>query len=105
MAKFRALGGIGMVVNVKTGEILGFSSQPDFDLNAPGKTTPDQMMNRGSGSVYELGSVFKAFTLAAGLDSGVVTLNSSFDVSHPHRAWRPSGARFRQGATPPCSCG
>ena len=83
VAKFHALGGIGIVVDVKTGEILGFSSQPDFDLNAPGKSTPDQMVNRGAGSVYELGSVFKAFTLAAGLDSGVVTLNSSFDVSHP----------------------
>ena len=83
VAKFRALGGIGMVINVKTGEILGFSSQPDFDLNQPGKSTPDQMVNRGAGSVYELGSVFKAFTLAAGLDSGVVTLNSTFDVSHP----------------------
>jgi cell division protein FtsI (penicillin-binding protein 3) len=83
VAKYRALGGVGIVVNVKTGEILGFSSQPDFDLNAPGRATPDQMVNRGAGSVYELGSVFKAFTLAAGLDSGVVTLNSSFDVSHP----------------------
>jgi cell division protein FtsI (penicillin-binding protein 3) len=83
VAKYRALGGVGMVINVKTGEILGFSSQPDFDLNLPGKSTPDQMVNRGASSVYELGSVFKAFTLAAGLDSGVVTLNSSFDVSHP----------------------
>jgi cell division protein FtsI (penicillin-binding protein 3) len=83
VAKFHALGGIGMVVNVKTGEILGFSSQPDFDLNLSGKSAPDQMMNRGAGAVYELGSVFKAFTLAAGLDSGVVTLNSTFDVSHP----------------------
>jgi cell division protein FtsI (penicillin-binding protein 3) len=83
VAKYRAIGGIGMVVNVKTGEILGFSSQPDFDLNLPGKSTPDQMVNRGASSVFELGSVFKAFTLAAGLDSGVVTLNSSFDVSHP----------------------
>jgi cell division protein FtsI (penicillin-binding protein 3) len=83
VAKFHAVGGIGMVVNVKTGEILGFSSQPDFDLNQPGKSTPDAMFNRGASSVYELGSVFKAFTLAAGLDSGVVTLNSTFDVSHP----------------------
>jgi cell division protein FtsI (penicillin-binding protein 3) len=83
VAKYRALGGVGIVVNVKTGEILGFSSQPDFDINAPGKATPDQMLNRGAGSVFELGSVFKAFTLAAGLDSGVVTLNSSFDVAHP----------------------
>jgi cell division protein FtsI (penicillin-binding protein 3) len=40
-------------------------------------------MNRGAAAVYELGSVFKAFTLAAGLDSGVVTMNSTFDVSHP----------------------
>ena len=83
VAKYRALGGVGMVVNVKTGEILGFSSQPDFDLNQPGKANPEQMLNRGATSVYELGSVFKAFTLAAGLDSGVVTLNSTFDVSHP----------------------
>ena len=83
VAKYRALGGVGMVVNVKTGEILGFSSQPDFDLNAPGAATPNQMLNRAAGSVYELGSVFKAFTLAAGLDSGVVTLNSTFDVSQP----------------------
>jgi cell division protein FtsI (penicillin-binding protein 3) len=83
VAKFHALGGIGIVVNVRTGEILGFSSQPDFDLNQAGKSTPDQMVDRGAGSVYELGSVFKAFTLAAGLDSGVVTLNSTFDVSHP----------------------
>ena len=83
VAKYHALGGIGMVINVKTGEVLGFSSQPDFDLNAPGRTPPDQIMNRGVSSVYELGSVFKAFTLAAGLDSRVVNLNTSFDVSHP----------------------
>ena len=83
VAKYRALGGIGMVINIKTGEILGFSSQPDFDLNQPGKSPPDQMRNRGAASVYELGSVFKAFTLAAGLDSGVVNLNTSVDVSHP----------------------
>jgi cell division protein FtsI (penicillin-binding protein 3) len=83
VAKFRALGGIGIVVDVKTGEILGFSSQPDFDLNLGGKAASDQMVNRGAGSVYELGSVFKAFTLAAGLDSGVVNMNSTFDVSHP----------------------
>ena len=83
VAKYRALGGIGLVVNVKTGEILGFSSQPDFDLNFPGKSTPDQMMNRAATSVYELGSVFKAFTLAAGLDSGIVNMNTSFDVAHP----------------------
>jgi cell division protein FtsI (penicillin-binding protein 3) len=83
VAKYRALGGVGIVVDVKTGEILGFSSQPDFDPNAPGKATPDQMVDRGAASVYELGSVFKAFTLAAGIDSGVATIDSTFDVSHP----------------------
>ncbi len=83
VAKYSAVGGVGMVVNVKTGEILGYSSQPDFDPNAPGKATPDQMLNRGAASVYELGSVFKAFTLAMGLDSGIVTVNSTFDVHTP----------------------
>jgi cell division protein FtsI (penicillin-binding protein 3) len=83
VAKYQALGGVGFVINVKTGEILGFSSQPDFDLNQPGKAGQDRMTNRGMSSVYELGSVFKAFTLATGLDTGTVTMNSSFDVSHP----------------------
>jgi cell division protein FtsI (penicillin-binding protein 3) len=41
--------------------------------NAPGKVTPDQMFNRATLGVYELGSTFKPFTLAMAMDSGVVS--------------------------------
>jgi cell division protein FtsI (penicillin-binding protein 3) len=41
------------------------------------------MVNHAGATVYEPGSVFKVFTLAMGLDSGVVNLNTNFDVHTP----------------------
>jgi cell division protein FtsI (penicillin-binding protein 3) len=74
---------VGMVVNVRTGEILGMASYPGFDPNVPGKSDPATMVNHAAQTVYEPGSVFKVFTLAMGLDSGVVTLDTRFDVHTP----------------------
>ncbi len=74
---------VGMVVNVRTGEILGMASYPVYDPNAPGKADPDTMVNHAAATVYEPGSVFKVFTLAMGLDSGVVDVNTQFDVHTP----------------------
>ncbi len=82
-AKFQTLGAMGMVVDVQTGEILALSSLPDYDPNDPGRFPMANQNNPMVSSVYELGSVFKAFTIAAGLDSGVVTLDSRFDVHAP----------------------
>ena len=82
-AKFGTLTAQGMVVNVHTGEILAMASVPDFDPNAPGKSPIPNLTNHEAASVYELGSVFKAFTIAMGLDTGVATLDSSFDVHAP----------------------
>ena len=80
---FQVKDAVGMVVNVRTGEILGMASYPGFDLNAPGKADPATMVNHAAATVYEPGSVFKVFTLAMGLDSGVVDLNTQFDVHTP----------------------
>ena len=82
-AKYQTLTAQGMVVNVHTGEILAMASVPDFDPNAPGKSPIPNLTNHEAASVYELGSVFKAFTIAMGLDQGVVTLDSTFDVHAP----------------------
>ncbi len=79
--KFGVNDAVGIVTNIHTGEILGLSSWPHFDANAPGQSPPYNMVDRAAASVYEPGSVFKVFTLATGLDSGAVTLNSSFDVN------------------------
>lgn len=83
VAKYSAVGGVGMVINVRTGEILGYSSQPDFNPNEPGAAPQAALTDRGAASVYELGSVFKGFTLAMALDSGLATMETPFDVSRP----------------------
>ena len=82
-AKFGTITAQGMVVNIHTGEILAMSSVPDFDPNAPGHSPIPNLTNHEAASVYELGSVFKAFTIAMGLDTGVVNLDSTFDVHAP----------------------
>lgn len=74
---------VGIVVNVRTGEILGMASYPAFDPNAPGRTDPGNMVNHAAATVYEPGSVFKVFTLAMGLDSGKVNIRTMFDVCSP----------------------
>jgi len=74
---------VGMVVNVRTGEILAMSSWPTFDPNAPEHTPPENMVNHAAATVYEPGSVFKVFTLAEGLDTGLVNIHTVFDVCSP----------------------
>ncbi|MGZ8407495.1 MAG: peptidoglycan D,D-transpeptidase FtsI family protein [Caulobacteraceae bacterium] len=80
---FQPKGAVGIVTNVHTGEILGLASYPDYDPNRSGKATDDQRLDRGAAAVYEMGSTFKAFTTAIGLDTGVATPESTFDATHP----------------------
>jgi cell division protein FtsI (penicillin-binding protein 3) len=82
-AEFRPRGAAGVVVNVHTGEILGLASYPTFDPNRPGAYGLDARLNRAAQSIYEMGSTFKGFTVAMGLDSGVATPSSTFDATHP----------------------
>ena len=81
--KFGAIGGVGIVVNVRTGEILGMSSYPAFDPNAAGTADPAAMVNHVAATDYEPGSVFKVFTLAMGIDSGVANVNTMLDARTP----------------------
>lgn len=74
---------VGIITNVHTGEILGIASYPTFDPNAAGKATPERLINHAAASVYEMGSTFKVFTVAMGLDSGTATLASTFDARQP----------------------
>ncbi len=85
MVAHQALGAVGVITNVHTGEILGMVSLPDFDPNTPGKTDPNRLVNRAAQSVFEMGSTFKIFTSAMALDSGVVNIHSTFDASTPLR--------------------
>ncbi|UWU86432.1 penicillin-binding protein 2 [Bradyrhizobium yuanmingense] len=78
--KFRAKAASGIVSNVKTGEIVAMVSLPDFDPNNPKEAHDPDRINRLTTGVYEMGSTFKAFTLAMGLDSGKINLNSMWDA-------------------------
>jgi len=73
MTTFSAIGAAGVVMDVHTGEVLAMTSLPTMNPNVAGQGTPDQMFNRATLGVFELGSTFKPFTLAMALDSGVVT--------------------------------
>ena len=79
--KFGVNDAVGIVTNIHTGEILGLTSWPTYDPNAPGKFDQDHETDRAVASVYEPGSVFKVFSMAMGLDSGSATLDSTYDVS------------------------
>jgi cell division protein FtsI (penicillin-binding protein 3) len=72
MAHFSAIGAAGVILDVHTGEVLAMTSLPSMNPNAPGQATPDQLFNRATLGVFELGSTFKPFTLAMAMDSGVV---------------------------------
>ena len=81
--KFHAKAASGLVSNVKTGEIVAMVSVPDFDPNSPKEAHDPDRINRLTTGVYEMGSTFKAFTLAMALDSGKVDLNSMWDARGP----------------------
>ena len=80
--KFKAKAAAGLITDARTGEIVAMVSVPDYDPNNPREALDPTRINRLTTGVYEMGSTFKALTLAMALDSGKVTLNSSFDASH-----------------------
>jgi len=82
-AVYQPRGAVGLVTNVHTGEILALASWKTFDPNRAGEASPDARLNRAASSVFEMGSVFKAFTMAIGLDAGVATPQSTFDATQP----------------------
>ena len=93
-----AEGATGIVMNVNTGAILGMASYPDYDLNNFSEIRDDRLqaaVDSGSASLgdmqlrqwrnktlndtYEPGSTFKILTLAAALEEGVITMNTTYD--------------------------
>lgn len=85
MKNYQALAAGAVVLDVNTGEVLALASVPDYDPNKPAEGAEEGWMNRMSNGTFEMGSTFKTFTIAMGLDSGKVTLNDSFDASAPIR--------------------
>ncbi|MDD4616807.1 MAG: penicillin-binding protein 2 [Alphaproteobacteria bacterium] len=83
MDEFGAKGGAGIVMDLRTGELLALVSLPDFDPNHAGAASDEQRFNRITLGVYEMGSTFKIFNTAYALDSGSSRLTDTFDTVHP----------------------
>ena len=75
---FRSKGSTAILMNVNNGEIISMVSYPDFDLNKREKIVDLNFINRATKGVYELGSVFKTFTVAAGLEEGLINTDTEF---------------------------
>ena len=82
MEEFTAIGGCGIVMDVRTGEIIAMVSLPDYDANKAAAAPPEERFNRAVTGMYEPGSTFKLQTAGMALDSGAAQLWNEFDAAH-----------------------
>ena len=75
---FNTKGSAAILMNVTNGEILSLISLPDFDPNQRKEITDMNFINRATKGVYEFGSVFKTFTLAAAFDEKIIKPETKF---------------------------
>ena len=76
---FSSIGSAAILMNANNGEILSLLSLPDYDLNQRQLLDDKNFINRATKGVYELGSVFKTFTYAAGLNEGLIEPKTEFN--------------------------
>ena len=76
---FDTKGSAAILMNVNNGEILSLVSLPDFDPNKREKISDMNYINRATKGVYEFGSVFKTFTLAAAFDERIIEPDTKFN--------------------------
>ena len=75
---FKAKGSAAILMNVNNGEIISMVSLPDFNLNKRETIKDVNYINRITKGTYELGSVFKTFTVASGINEGLIEPNTEF---------------------------
>lgn len=83
MSRYKAKAAAGLVMNVNSGEVVALSSLPSVDPQNPTSKLSNNRIDRISGGVYELGSVFKTVSMAMVLDKKLATLKSKIDVTGP----------------------
>ncbi len=68
----------GIIMDPKTGAIYAMNVAPTFDPNSREGATIEDFQNPLVENVYEMGSIMKALTMAAGLDSGAVAPSTTY---------------------------
>ncbi len=98
--RYRAAGAAGLVMDAATGEILASVSLPEADPARPAVKPAEAELNKISGGIYELGSIWKMFTIAMALDSGQAALDTVIDVRAPLAFGRFAIADFHPAGRP-----
>ena len=83
LQRYGANAAAGLVMDVATGEIMAAVSLPDFDPHRLTDALDPARTDRLQAGVFELGSIFKMFTIAMSLDEGLATLDTTYDVTLP----------------------
>ena len=78
--RFKAKAGAAAILDVNTGEVIALASLPDYDPNNPSDALEPMRINRLNVGVYEMGSTFKAISIAMALEANKVNLNSRVDA-------------------------
>ena len=73
ISTFNANGAGALLMDADNGEVISLVSLPDFDLNKREKINADEFTNKITKGIFELGSIFKTFTVALALDESIVT--------------------------------
>ena len=81
VAEHRAKGGVAIVMDPWTGEVLAMASLPSFNPNAFADVQPEHRRNRAVADIYEPGSTFKTFTVSGVLEEGVLKSESPIDCA------------------------
>ncbi len=75
---FKSKGSAAILMDVNNGHIISMISLPDYNLNKREHITDLKFINRATKGIYELGSVFKTFTITAGLEEGLIKPETKF---------------------------
>ena len=78
ISDYSAKGAASLLMNVNSGEIISLVSLPDFDINRRTLVNDEKYLNKITLGVYELGSVFKALTIANALELKLIDENTLF---------------------------
>ena len=76
---FQSKGSAALLMNINSGEILSLVSLPDFNINKRKEIIDEKFINRITKGIYELGSIFKTFTIAGALNEKIIETNTIFE--------------------------
>ena len=89
MRLMNARGAAAVLMDIHSGELVSLASLPDFDPNdrprplTEGDQAESPLFNRAVQGLYELGSTFKIFTIAQGIDERLVSRSTWIDTTGP----------------------